>query len=159
MRTPGLREGDCLSEPPASQGRLMPHFSAWLWVLWLGRWRHLQCACDGDVGMFLCWFWDIVNVVWEKIIRLCHPALALPSSTMKDTYTAALVWAGEEGCRLPWDLDNKDCSTPNIYDARYLKKFIRVGTATCSARCRSGRVAQPSSPRPCVLVEEEAEKE
>ena len=77
--------------------------------------------------------------------RLCQSVVALLSSAMEDTHSTSLDWVGEEDCELPWDLE-QDCRTPNIYDARYFKKLIRVGTATRSARCRSGRVAQPSSP-------------
>ena len=154
-RTPGLREGDCPSEPLASPGRLMLHFSAWVWVLWPG-----WCMASTLYGMLAAGMWGcflLVSILCQCCLRKDNMAVPLQSSTMEDTHTTSVVWTEEEGCGLPWDLE-QDCRTPNIYDARYFKKFIRVGTATRSARCRSGRVAQPSSPRPCVLVEEEAEK-
>ena len=56
--------------------------------------------------------------------RLCYSVVALPNFAMEDTHAAALVWVGEEGCGLPWYLE-QDYRTPNIYDARYFKKFIQ----------------------------------
>ena len=65
LRTPGLREGDCPSEPLASPGRLVPRFNAWVWSCdWFNEGIYtVMSACVGDVGMFFCYFQDTVNVV------------------------------------------------------------------------------------------------
>ena len=143
----------------ASLGRLMPHSSAWGRVLWLGLCMASTLYGVPAVGMWGCSL--LVSGYCKCCFRLDYTAV-LSSSCFANLRhgghsRCSLVGGGEEGCELPWDLE-QDCRTPNIYDARYFKNFMRVGTATRSARCRSGRVAQPSSPRPCVLVEEEAKE-
>ena len=63
-RTPGLREGDCPSEPLASPGRLMLHFSAWVWVLWPG-----WCMASTLYGMLAAGMWGCFLLV--SILRKC----------------------------------------------------------------------------------------